>query len=324
MLYLLIGPDEFSRQEELKRIKQDLGDEALLITNTSLLEGATLSAQELAAVARTIPFLAENRLVLVSGVLKRFEARGEQKPSLKDSEVFYESMTGLPPTTTLVLVEDEVSESNYLYKKLKGVAQLLTFPLLKGMRLNGWIKERVKMRGGQIAPAAVELLARLVGSNLRVADSEINKLVLYTEGHVIAEEDVTELVGYAQQISVFNLVDAILEGRLEQAEQCLEKLLDDGASSGYLLHMIARQLRLLLRTRVLLQQKTPPGEIAGRLGVYNDFVWRKTKQQAVAYDIERLKSAYRRLLEADVAIKKGRLSQELALSLLAAELATTV
>jgi len=324
LLYLLVGADEFSREEELKRIKKGLGDEDLLKINTSTLEGAKLAALELAAIVGAMPFLAENRLVLVSCLLKRFETRGERKSSLKDIDVFLQSMTALPPTTTLVLLEGEIGETNALYKKLRGVAQLRTFPLIRGTRLNNWIKERVTVQGGQITPPAVELIARLVSGNLSVADSEIAKLVLYAEGQAITEDDVSQMVGYAQQISVFNLVDAILEGHLKQAEQHLQKLLDDGASSGYLLHMITRQLRLMLRATVLLKQKTPPVEIAGKLGIYNDFVWRKTKQQAAAYNIEKLKSAYRRLLEADIAIKKGKMSQELALSLLTAELAIAV
>ena len=53
-----------------------------------------------------------------------------------------------------------------------------------------------------------------------------------------------------------------------------------------------------------------------RLGLKSEFPLRKTLEQAQRYPLERLKSVYKRLLEADLSIKTGRYDGRLALNLL--------
>ena len=76
MLYILHGEDDYSRNQYLNEIKRSLGDPAMLATNTSVFEGAKLSPDELKGVCETVPFLAEKRLVIIEGLLGRFEPKG--------------------------------------------------------------------------------------------------------------------------------------------------------------------------------------------------------------------------------------------------------
>jgi DNA polymerase III delta subunit len=57
-----------------------------------------------------------------------------------------------------------------------------------------------------------------------------------------------------------------------------------------------------------------------RLGVNNEFVVRKTREQAARYSVSRLREVYHKILDCDVAIKTGRLGEEIALNILVAEL----
>ena len=75
MLYLLYGLDEFSLKEALKEIKKELGDVSLLETNTNILDGQKISPGEMNMVVGAAPFLAEKRLVIVNGLLGRFQSR---------------------------------------------------------------------------------------------------------------------------------------------------------------------------------------------------------------------------------------------------------
>ena len=61
------------------------------------------------------------------------------------------------------------------------------------------------------------------------------------------------------------------------------------------------------------------GEIQKRLGL-PEFATRRTLEMAVRSSRERLVMMYHKLLETDVAIKTGRRSDELALTILVAEL----
>ncbi|MFA5761884.1 MAG: DNA polymerase III subunit delta, partial [Dehalococcoidales bacterium] len=70
MLYILAGPDDFSRTEALAEIKKGLGDASMLSSNTSVFDGKKTTPGELAAVAQAMPFLSEKRLIIVEGLLE--------------------------------------------------------------------------------------------------------------------------------------------------------------------------------------------------------------------------------------------------------------
>ena len=119
---------------------------------------------------------------------------------------------------------------------------------------------------------------------------------------------------------MFNLVDAILEFRGGMAEKLAEQLLQKGASPAYILVMLTRQTRLVVRVKELKSQRWPEAEIMGRLEMTAPFILRRTLEQASRYTTARLRGVYHRLLETDLAIKTGRYDAELALNILIAEL----
>jgi len=195
-----------------------------------------------------------------------------------------------------------------------------TFPFLRNEKLRQWIDKRIKQEGGTISPQALDLLSRLVGSNLWIMAGEISKLVSFALGRRIEEDDVRTVVGYSKQANVFNMVDAVLESRASQAQQAIQQLLQMGMAPPYLLFMLARQARLLVQAKELIKKGKSEFEIQNKLGLTSEFAWRKTAEQASRYSFERLKELYHRLLAADLSIKTGKYEPELALNILAAEL----
>jgi DNA polymerase-3 subunit delta len=329
MLYILWGEDDFSLTRSLEEIKQGLGDRSLLAANTTVLDGQQVTLDQLRAVVGTVPFLAEKRLVIIEGLLGRFEAGGRPRrrkkaapPAEKEAEhkSFADCLASIPDGTVLVLVDGKVKGANPLLKQLSPQAKVLSFPLLKDERLRQWIKQGVVEQGATISPEAVDLLAKLVGGNLWVMSSEINKLALFASGRRIEVEDIKSVVSSAQETSVFAMVDAILESKAGAAERLLEQLLERGASTAYLLAMLSRQVRLIVQAGALRRQRRPEVEIQDRLGLASEFALRKTLDQSQRYSLGRLREVYDKLLEADLAIKTGKYEGGLALNLLIAEL----
>jgi DNA polymerase-3 subunit delta len=328
LLYILHGEDDFSLNRALGEIKKGLGDPSMLATNTSVLEGQSVTPAELQVVVGTVPFLAEKRLVIVQGLLGRFESQ-KKPPRRKKSQsangqgndvnAFAAAMSNIPGSTVLILTDGRIKSANPLLKTLSG-AKVTAFPLLRGDVLRQWIKQEAAAQDAAISPQAVELLARLVGGNLWVMSSEINKLALFASGRRIEEDDIRAVVSSAQEANVFAMIDAILDFRAGVAQRLLEQLLQQGASPAYLLVMLARQVRLIVRAKEMRRRRTPEPEIQSRLGLKSDFPFRKTLEQAQRYPLERLKAVYLRLLEADLAIKTGRYDGGLALNLLIADL----
>jgi DNA polymerase-3 subunit delta len=325
LLFILLGEDDFSIRQSLEEIKKGLGDPALLSANTVALDGERLTLDELQGICETTPFLCERRLVIVSGLLGRFEpkSRSSRKKTPTSRQDDYRPLAAyvrrMLGSTVLVLVDSGISSSNPLLKELSAGAEVRSFPLLKEAKLRQWVGQRVAAEGGSISPQAVGLLARLVGGNLWAMANEINKLVLFTSGRRIDEEDVSQVVSHSQEANVFAMVDAIIESRAKVAGQLLQQLLQKGATPGYLMTMLARQVQMIIRAKELAGQRKSQGEIQKRLRLH-EFALRKTLEQAARCPQPRLVEMYRRLLETDVEIKTGRCGDELALTMLVAEL----
>ena len=329
MLYILLGQDDFSLRQALEEIKRGIGDQALLEANTVTLDGRQVTLEQLRTVCGTIPFLAEKRLVIINGLLSRFEPKGKTSRKREiarttnqqgEYKALSECISNLPDSTVLVLIDGKIGSNNPLLKALSSKAEVRTFPLLSEAKLRQWVQRRVTESGGAISPTAAVLLARLVGSNLWIMANEIDKLILFTAGRHIEEEDVKAVVSYAQEANVFAMVDAILEFKAGVAEHSLQQLLQRGASLAYLLTMILRQVEMLVLAKELRKQGKSKTEIQNRLGLTSEFALRKTLEQADRYSWGRIRDIYRKLLEADLAIKTGRYDGELALDILITEL----
>jgi len=329
LLYILLGQDDFSLRQSLEGIKRSLGDQAMLAVNTTTLDGQQLTLDQLRTVCETAPFLAERRLVIVNGLLGRFEPRGKSSRHRRitpqtNQQDEYKSlgayMGKLPDSTILVLIEGRIGSKNPLFRELSGKAEVRSFPLLRDAGLRRWIQRRVADEGGSISPQAVDLLIKLVGGDLWIMSNEINKLVLFASGRRIEEEDVKMVVSYAQQANVFAMVDAILAFKAGVAEQSLQQLLQRGAAPAYLLVMLSRQVQMIVRAKELRRQRKPKLEIQNKLGLTSEFALDKTLEQASRYPLERIKQVYQKLLEADLSIKTGKYDGELTLNILIAEL----
>jgi DNA polymerase-3 subunit delta len=328
MLYILHGQDSFSLDQAVRKIKVDLGDRETVAANTTNLDGKRLTLGELRSKCDTAPFLCSHRLVIVEGLLGRFDAKqgksrsrkGKSGNGLEEWEGFDSYIGQMPETTVLMLVEEEVKATNPLLKRISSLAESRAFPLLRGKDLKTWIRQRVKAEGGAIAPEAVNLLAELIGGDLWAMDSEIQKLLLYSWERPISEDDVRQLVSCVQEANIFALVDAVAEGRTESAQRILHRLYDDGVPPTYILTMIARQFRLIAQAGDLGKDLSRL-QIQDRLGLKSSYALDKTLGQTKLYDFERVKRVYGKLLDTDLAVKTGQYGDKLALELLVTELA---
>ncbi|MFH1002558.1 MAG: DNA polymerase III subunit delta [Chloroflexota bacterium] len=334
MLYILLGEDDFSRRQALEEIKAGIGgDPSLLATNTTTLEGQPVTPEEVSAASETAPFLAEKRLVIISGLLGRFDPRNgtgrprkasrAANPPKNDDKAFAACLARIPESTVVVLIDDKVSPGNPLLKALSPRAEVRAFPRRRDADLRQWVQEQVKAQGGSISAPAVSRLAQLVGANLWTMTSEVSKLVLFAGGRRIEEGDVEQIVSHDEEASVFTMVDAILDGKAGPAEALLQRLLARGAAPSYILTMLLRQVQMVVRVKELVGQRQSGPEIQRRLGLNSDYVRRKITELATRYPWARLKGIYQHLLEADLAIKTGKYEGELALNILIAELAAS-
>lgn len=332
-LLILCGEDDFSVREALERAKAELGPREAVAPNTARFEGRHLALTELHMACNTVPFLADYRLVVVEGLLERFEERANPRPARRAAKTapskaadewapLPDMIKAMPPTTTLVLVSGRLTPKNAMLDRLRPLGGVQEFPVLRAAELQGWIQARVTKQKGTITTGAVRLLADFVGGNLRQLDNEVQKLCTYVEARTIDEDTVRLLVGDTREANIFALVDGLVRGNRAQATTIVRQLIDQGEPAPKMLATLAQQFRMMIQVKGLTDSGASYPEIMRVTGAKSDFAIQKARQNGQAYRFEDLKAIYQRLLDTDLAIKTGAASEDFALELLVIELAS--
>jgi DNA polymerase-3 subunit delta len=192
-----------------------------------------------------------------------------------------------------------------------------SFAAPRGNAFPGWIRNRCQEHGGQIEPAAAQLLAEWVSDDQHLADKEIIKLLDYVNRQRPVEvQDVELLTPFRGQEDIFAMVDAIGQRNGREALARLHRLLEN-EDARYAFAMTIRQFRLILKAREATQEGRSPQEALGG----SAFVANKAANQARNFSLEDLEKIYHHLLEIDVASKTGGMDLEVALDTLVASLA---
>jgi DNA polymerase-3 subunit delta len=315
MLYILHGPDDFSRSETIAQLKASLGDPAMADLSMTVLDGQGLTLNEIRHHADAVPFMTPKRLVIVNGYLSFLVGKAEAQQAL----LAY--VEHLPPTTDLVLVERESLPPQHPVLNSGAEARVIHFAGLDKNNLRPWIVKQTQSFGATIEPNAADLLGRLVGPNLRSLNNELEKLALYVnKQRPITKADVELLAPYTEEAERFGMSNAIGRRDARRAYDQLRKELDEGKNPMAILGSIAAQIRALIEVKDMAERGLRPAEIAQAKGWRSDYAAQARLREAANFSMARLEQILAMLLELDLAIKTGRMDSLLALDTLIARL----
>jgi DNA polymerase-3 subunit delta len=321
---VLHGEDEFSLDEEVVRLRAELDGGPNAGLNTTVVEGPEASVSEILSDVEAFPFLAECRVVIARGLLAHLTRKGAGETGKKGIELLTQALPALPAWSRLIFVErGKLSDSNPILKMAadpKGNGAVRRFDSPEDS--TNWILKRATLYDGKIETDAARALSAVTGGDLRLADNELYKVIAYARGRAVSEADVMQLTPYVADAVVFDMVDALAEGRGEKAARLAHRLLDQNEDLFGLLAMITRQFRLLLQVRDYLDEggRSDEASVAKAVGAH-PFVAKKLLGQVRHFDYEQLVKIYTTLYSTDVRIKTGEIQPELALDLLIAGLA---
>ncbi len=345
MFYLLHGNDEFSCREHLKKLRQQENFEY----NQDTYTGGEVDLMTIVATCNTFPFLSDQRLVVVEGLPKRRRGEeaasdaGDAKKAAEKSEKPKKRSSGrvgatlavarlsragfekglaeyvplLPETTVMVvLVDEELNANSLLLKAALEYGKVIQYTLPKGAALEAWISKRAQSTGVKITPEAAALLANYIGNQLRLLANELDKLATYAGDHAMIDvDDVRKLSAQVQEARIFDLTDALAQRNRKQALDLLHDLLADGEPPLKLISTITSQVRSLLLVKELTETGLRIPQIVSATGMA-PFVAEKALRQIGKFSSSQLEGAYRQLLATDAALKRSRMTPEMALDLL--------
>lgn len=304
-VYLIYGEEAFLKKSYKNRMKEAMvGDDTM---NFHYFEGKGIDLKEIISLADTMPFFGDRRLILM-------EDSGLFKGSTAESLVEY--LPQMPDTTCILFVESEVDKRNRLYKKVKDIGYAAEMTRQDVKQLASWAGGILAKEGKKITGRTMELFLSKTGDDMENIRMELEKLVSYTMGRdVITDQDVEEICTIRVTNKIFEMVAAIVNRKTRTAMDLYEDLLTLKEPPMRILFLIARQFNQILQVKELMAQGMDRGSIASKLKL-QPFVVGKVMLQARTFSREQILSYVSQCVEAEEAVKTGRLNERLAVELL--------
>jgi DNA polymerase III delta subunit len=242
-------------------------------------------------------------------------------------------VSGLSAGAALALVEErpsrEVGRPPSLFAKLEGAVRDRGGRVVECLaprrdELRAWIVAHAAELGTRIEMRAAALVAERIGGQVwesdiergeqtRVADGELRKLATYAGERAIIADDVEALTADTRPASVFAITNAVDRREPAAAAEAVRRALAEGQPVLRITASLAGRVSDLIVARDLAARRTPPAEIAKRVGRGNARMAGRLVEAARRYRGEELESMLRGLFEADLAIKANEVEPESAL-----------
>ena len=328
MLIFLYGTDDYRSRKKLNEFKDKFVREIDASgQNIITLEGEKVEYGRIREAISASSLLVKKNLVIVKNV---FENK---------SETIFEELSAMikdkkfAKNENIIIFWDRVASGDKLAKGKAALFKILAkekyaqeFKALSNTEAAAWVKKEAEERGGKISREAAAELCGLTGNDFWQISQEIDKLVNYKAGQKlqigesekdfqIEVADVKELVSGVFDEKIFALTDAISNKNRAQAFKLFEEQLASGNAGEYILHMISRQIRILLMVRQALDSGVNPRRLGSELKLH-PYVAQKSAAQAAKFKLNDLKNIFSRLVEIDYLLKTGQAEANSALNLL--------
>lgn len=303
--YLLYGEETYLKQQYKQNLVKALNpDEDTM--NFHHYEGKGTDVRELIDLCETMPFFADRRVVLL-------EDTGFFKNKCDELADY---MKELPEYLCLVFVESEVDKRSRMYKAVKGCGMISEFAKQDEKTLMRWAAGLLGKEGRKITQRDMELLLTKTGTDMGNIRMELEKLISYTHGRdVVTAEDIEEICTTQTTNRIFDMVRAVTEKNQKRALELYYDLLTLKEPPMRILFLLAKQYRQLLQAKQFGAAGLVQPEIAAKLGI-PAFVVRNIMTCARAYSVSELEQAVADFVDAEEAVKTGRLEDKLSVELL--------
>lgn len=287
MITTLTGQNSFMLHQELKSLIDsfisEYGDIGL-----ERLDGEEASYDRMRESLESLPFLASRKLVVL-------RSPGAQKEFAENAEALFKN---LPENIDVIIVEPKLDKRLSYFKFLKKTTDFKEYNELDAQHLSRWLVEQAKAAGGSLKPNDASMLISRLGVNQQLLSMELEKLLLYNPE--ITKESIINLTDKAPQSTIFDLLEAALSGRKQQAIELYEEQRALRVEPVQIMALLAWQLHILALIKSASARTADTIASEARLSPY---VVRKSKAIADRMTYEELKLLVQRAAELDVRLK---------------------
>jgi DNA polymerase-3 subunit delta len=286
--YLVVGEESLYREEAVAAIERAVFPDGPVDFDYERLDGSTANGVALLNAIGTLPVLAARRLI----VLHDPESQRGKAKDLGEAIAESLEVVGAGNDAVLVVVAPKVDGRARWAKQLGAKASVRCDPP-KGVRaITAFVNAEAKRQSVSLGKGAAALLAERTGPHLMMLRHEIAKAALFAgPGEEVTSRHVAEATTDVAEEPIWDLTDAIGEGRIGDAMALLGKLQGAGGAPPAILGALANHFRKLLATRT-------GGKIGGA-----PFAVRKLESQSKRFSPGRLVSCMRAIHQTDLALK---------------------
>jgi DNA polymerase III subunit delta len=310
-VYYIYGDDEFQKNDAIQQFLHATVDPATRDFNLEVRRGGDVNAEILESLVGTPPMMADRRVVVIRDV----------NILRKDARILLDSYVQRPsPDTILLLVAAAGAKGD---KTLQQSTTPLEFTPLEDSRVPKWIAHYVSDKlATEITSEAADLLHSAVGNDLYQIAAELDKLVSYTNGAIITESAVSDVVGIRRGETIGDLLDAVLERDAKLALELVQHILMQPKTTAVSVVMaLSTQMLALAWGRARLNDGLSQGRLESEFfsllkstGAFPMRPWGGAAKAWVLavpqWSTSACDCAIETLLLADIALKETRVSSE--------------
>ena len=242
---------------------------------------------------------------------------GSGKLSEKDLNTLLKYLENPNDLTSIIFIcNEKIDARKKITKLMKEKYEIITIPNLKYYEIENRIEKYFLKENYKIDKDTVKYIVASSLNNYDLAMSECEKIILYyNEPSYIKRKDVENIVSKSINANNFLFVDALIEGDLEKSLNLLSDIKTMKIEPTILISLIARDIRIMLNVKKLLEQNKREYEILSELNLM-DWQLEKYLKKAFPYKIKELEEWLVKLTNIDLKIKNGKLDKYYALELL--------
>ena len=313
MIYFFYGDEEFNISNEIKNLKSKLDKNFI---EMSYKEFDNPKFPDLMVAISTQPMMFGKMLIVID-CINYFKSKKKNSDSdggfddnqIKQIENALENINENLDIIFRAYAPYDPKKKNSIDKRKK-IFKILSkyksqefnqIPSYKVAELEGWIKNQAKKHDLKINPDAISLLLLQVGSNLRMLDSELEKLKVFVKNSAATCETVKEIC--VSNEDLFAFIDSTVQGDKIKALEQYNKLI----SSRYPLSILAT-IQTSLRDKIFIKSngtKYSQDEIAKMTGMH-PYRIKLELQKLKKVSLKDLVKLKENLTEAEYKIKTGQ------------------
>lgn len=308
MIYFFYGDEEFNISNKIKEFKSKLDKD---FAEMSYKYFNNPKFPDLISAIKSQPMMFGRMLVEIN-CLGYLSGKSSDDKSFDDKQFkqLAEALDCSSENVDVVFTAQIPPDSQKKIDKRKKIFKLLSkynaqefnqIPSYKTAELEGWIKQQAKSKDLKISDEVAGAILFQVGSNLRMLDSELEKLKIYAGKSPVTKEMIKEICVTNEDLFVF--IDYLVEGNKSKALLEYQKLL----AKKHPLEILS-VLHTLLHGRIQIKAysaKHSPDEIAKIINMH-PFRVKMEIQKLKNISLKDLVKLKKNLTDAEYKIKSGQ------------------